>query len=80
MKGSTFWVCFVCKNAIIRTNLQRPEKKRTTERAGWHAENVPVERACSRKPEGAVYSKHASVIVDVLREQARSYSGVGITL
>ena len=32
------------------------------------------------KPEDAAYSKHAGVIVDVLREQARSYNGVGITL
>ncbi len=32
------------------------------------------------KPEGAAYSKHTSVIVDVLREQARSYRRVGITL
>ena len=29
------------------------------------------------KPEDAAYFKHTSVIVDVLREQARSYNGGG---
>jgi hypothetical protein len=32
------------------------------------------------KTEDAACFQHASVIVNVLREQARSYSGVGITL
>jgi hypothetical protein len=44
--------------------------------ANWRPKNCRSELA-REKPEGAAFNLAARVIVDVFREQARSYRGLG---